>query len=263
MPMKRGRRAWLAACLGAGLIATTAAQAAPKVGPATQAAQAAPSEAMLGTQAEPPPGAAHFAVTTQAAARLGQPVPTARSSVWTLHRSATQIALLKDRFEEVWTRDAQGRLSFERSFHEHGKTASYSAGELETLGVRPDWATLARFIDSDELLGLQLKSRVGQGAKLRLRLEGESGGQKVRVDWMPALQLPALIVRSGAGGPASRIELLAHATTAPADWPQPGVRSANYQRIDAADFGDMPREPVAWMSEAMDIHSGWRRPHLH
>jgi len=243
--------------------------------PRPASAQPPLNEFLLTQGREPQALAAQWAFTIQqttagaaaaaaaAAASPGQARPAARRSVWTLHRSAGQIALLKEQIEEVWQRDAQGRLSFERSFHEHGKTASYSAGELETLGVRPDWATLGRFIDTEELLGLRLVSRSGQGAGLRLRLEGVSGGQALRVDWMPALQLPALIWRHGAGGPEIRIELLAHAPTAPANWPQPGSRSTNYLRIDAADFGDMPREPVAWLSEALDIRGGWRRPHLH
>jgi hypothetical protein len=245
------RRGWvlglLGCCLGArGIAATPAATA---------------TAALLGLDAAPAAQAARYAVTVTP--------PTARGTAgrrradWFFFRSADRIAVLKGAIDETWTRDAQGRIAFERTFHDHAKVTDYSPGELLTLGLQPDWAALATFVDARELAGLQWKARSGHGASLRLRLEGRVGRDSLRVDWLPALQLPALVWRRSPVQGTTRIELLAHAQTAPAQWPQPGQRSANYLHLDAADFGDMDHDPVVRLSEALDVRSGWRQPHAH
>jgi hypothetical protein len=103
-------------------------------------------------------------------------------------------------------------------------------------------------------------SSSGAGATRTLRLQGQHQGAQLRVDWMPALQLPALIERRDKIG-FTRIQLMAQAAIAPAHWPQPGARSADYLRLDAADAGDMGYEAVMRKSEAMDLRAGWRLPH--
>lgn len=217
--------------------------------------------AVLGLDGSAAPLAARYAVTITPPA--GRAAAVLRRADWFFYRDADRIALLKGAIDETWTRDAQGRIAFERSFHEHAKVTDYSPGELLTLGLQPDWAALATFVDARELTGLQLKARSGRGAGLRLRLEGRSAGDTLRVDWLPALQLPALVLRRSPVQGTTRIELRQQAPTPPADWPQPGQRSASYLHLDAADFGDMDYDPVVRLSEALDIRSGWRKPHAH
>jgi hypothetical protein len=235
---------WLAAFSGL-------AQAAERA-PATQAA-AQPKPQGLGLGAPASDLAAKFSVTAIGAAG-------ARS--WYFFRNAQRIAVLKGDIDEVWHRDPQGRISFERVFHTERQAVDYSTGELATLGVQSDWAALATLLDPRELASLKLVSRTGQGAAQTLRLERRRGAEFVRVDWLPALQLPARIDRQNKAG-RTRIELLQHATTAPSAWPQPGQRSADYLHFDAADFGDMDYQPVVRKSEAMDIRAGWRVAHKH
>jgi len=227
----------------------------------TAAAAAAQTATSLAHAAEelPPPLSARFAVTRTTA---GQPAKAQRSE-WFFHRNEEQVALMKGAIDEVWLRDARGRVSFQRVFHEHAKVTDYSSGELATLGIAVDWLAMSTLVGPAERAELKETQRSGSGSALRVRLQGRSGGDNLRVDWLPALQLPALILRSKVGGGTTRIELLTHATTAPANWPQPGVRSANYLHLDAADFGDMDYEPVVRLSEALDVRSGWRKPHAH
>lgn len=206
------------------------------------------------TQAtEPPPLAARFSVST---------TPSASSQTWYFFRDAQRIAVLKGDVDEVWHRDTQGRIRFERVFHPERQAVDYSPGELAALRVEVDWVALGSFIDPQELATLKPVSRNGQGPNSVQRLQGQHGGQTLRVDWLPALQLPALISRHTQAG-HTRITLMHHSTTAPATWPQPGQRSAHYLRFDAADFGDMPYEPVVRKSEAIDIRAGWRAAHNH
>jgi hypothetical protein len=197
---------------------------------------------------EPPPLAAKFSVSINAATPL---------QIWYLFRDAQRIALLKGDIEETWHRDAQGRISFERIFHQAHQAVHYSAGELAALRVDADWAALARFVDPQEFATLKPVARSGQGALARQRLQGQGAGKTLRVDWLPALQLPALIERRAKAG-STRIVLLEQAALAPAAWPRPGQGSADYLGFDAADFGDMPYEPVVRKSEAIDIRAGWR-----
>jgi hypothetical protein len=229
------------------------------------ASPAAPASlaATLRLQAEPAPIAARFRVSVTApAAASGKAAPTRRVD-WTYFRDAQRVALLKNNIDEIWLRDAQGRLSFERVFHDEQRVVDYSAGELATLGVQADWTALSSFVDTRELRWLKVTSRSGRGVDERIRLTGVAGGQTVTLDWLPALQLPARLLRTAPGGGSTLIELVQHATPAPASWPQPGAKSAGYLRLDAADFGDMEYEPVVRLSEALDVRGGWRSAHAH
>jgi hypothetical protein len=238
--------------LGVGLAWATAfagqAQAAPETPAAPQ-----PVPALLRLGAPAADLTAKFSVTASQSA--GQ-------HPWYFFRSAQRIAMLKGDIDEVWHRDAHGRVSFERVFHTDRQAVDYSTGELATLGVQADWAALAGLVDVRELAALKLVSRSGSGARQTLRLQGQLHGDRILVDWLPALQLPARIDRQNKAG-RTRLTLLQHASTAPASWPQPGQRSADYLRFDAADFGDMDHQPVVRKSEAMDIRAGWRVPHKH
>ncbi len=236
------RRAAAAWALAWALTAVGWAQAAATTGPQA-----------LGLNATPPELCAKFSVTATG---------VAAPHTWYFFRNAQRIAVLKGDFDEVWHRDVQGRISFERVFHNERQAVDYSSGELATLGVQAEWAALASMVDPKELATLKLVSRSGSGAQHRLRLEGLHNGERLRVDWLPALQLPLRVERQSKAG-RTRIELLQQANTAPPQWPQPGQASADYLRFDAADFGDMGYQPVVRKSEAMDIRAGWRVTHKH
>jgi hypothetical protein len=202
---------------------------------------------------DPPALSAKFTVSTSK-----HPNPQA----WFFSRDAHQVAWFKGSIDEVWHRDAQGRLSFERVFHAERQVVTYSSGELAALGVQADWAALASLVGAQELASLKQVSSRGTGATRRLRLQGVHAGARWRVDWMPAWQLPALIERRTTAG-FTRIQLIDHAVVAPVQWPKAGAQSADYLRLDAADAGDMGYEAVMRQSEAMDLRAGWRLPHTH
>ena len=244
----------LAAC------SVTAHGAEPGQGPLLEGHGAA-TLAALHLQPDPAPMSARYAVTITPA-RAGRSVPAGQHD-WYFHRDAKQVALLKGNIDEAWHRDERGHLRFERVFHEDARAVDYSTGELMTLNVHADWTALSSFIDPRDLLNLRVQSRTGRGAEQRLRLVGVVGGESWTVDWLPALQLPARLVRSSRERGVIRLELKQQANVAPQHWPRPGVRSADYLRLDAADFGDMDYETVVRKSEALDIRLGWRTAHAH
>jgi hypothetical protein len=187
----------------------------------------------------------------------------ARQNIWYFYRQPQHVILMKGAIDEIWHRDEQGQVSFERIFHDEQRAVDYSAGELTTLGVQAPWSALATFVDARLLSALHVVSRTGQGATERVRLAGVVGGDTLRVDWMPALQLPLRLIRTDRAGAVTDMRLVQHAAQAPADWPKPGQRSSAYLRLDAADFGDMGYETVVRLSEALDVRLGWRQPHSH
>ncbi len=189
------------------------------------------------------PGAAPLAARFQV--RVTPPAGTAtpvREQTWTFIRDARQVALLKGEVDEIWNRDAAGRIGFQRVFHADRQVVDYSPGELATLNVRPDWMVLSCFVDPQE---------------------PAAAGSRQRVGWSRRLDLPLHLERRSADGTLTRIRLVAQFPAAPAVWPLPGERSADYLHLDAADFGDMDYEPVVRKSETLDLRAGWRAPHSH
>lgn len=210
--------------------------------------------------AGPAPLSARFRVRVTGPASAAQP---AVQQVWYFHRSGEQVALLKGAIDEVWRHDSQGHVSFERVFHEAQHTTYYTEGELLTLGVATDWAALSTLVDPQVLAALRVVSRHGTGAAERQVLSGRVAGEAYRIEWSPALQLPVRLARTERDGRRTELRLEQQAAVAPAEWPQAGQRSADYVRLDAADFGDMDYEPVVRQSEALDIRLGWRVAHHH
>ena len=251
----------LALCgTGAALASETAtAPVAARATPTRPGPLATP--AALKLSAHPPALVARFVVTLTP----GRGKPERHSThAWTFLRDAHQVALLKGSIDEIWHRDDQGRLSFERIFHDDQQAVDYGAGELAALGVEADWTALSTFVDPRELTGLRVVSRRGQGREEILSLRGQTRHGSLVLDWQPALQLPKRLVRTEAGGQVTRFELAQAASLEPGpDGPRPGDRSAHYLRFDAADFGDMDYEKVVKKSEALDIRSGWRTAHHH
>jgi hypothetical protein len=173
------------------------------------------------------------------------------------------VAVLKGSVDEVWFRDAQQRVSFERVFHDDARVVDYSTGELATLHVQVDWAALSTFVDPSELAQLKRVSQQGQGKDTRLLLRGRVGQELVTVDWLPALKLPLRLTRQAKDGTTVRMVMLESAPSPRPNWPVIGEKSADYLHLDAADFGDMNYEPVVRKSEALDVRLGWRASHKH
>jgi hypothetical protein len=221
-----------------------------------------PASAPLVTDGEAAPIAARYALTIERAV-AGSSRVKPQPQTWYFYREAQRIALLKGSVDEVWFRDAQQRISFERVFHDDERVVDYSTGELATLHVKVDWAALSTFIDASELAQLKLVSKHGQGRDARWHLRGRVGQDLLDVDWWPALQLPQRLTRQTKGGPTVRMELISSAQTPLPTWPELGVKSAHYLHLDAADFGDMDYDLVVRKSEAIDTRLGWRASHKH
>ena len=186
-----------------------------------------------------------------------------KTHTWYFYRQPQRIALLKGNVDEIWYRDEQQRISFERVCHDDERVVDYSTGELKTLGVTVNWAELSTFVHPEDLRLLKFNSKHGLGDTTLVHLNGVLGQERLAIDWLPALQLPKRITRQDKSGFKVRMELMESAAVAPNTWPHPGAKSAGYLHLDAADFGDMSYDPVVRKSEALDLRLGWRAPHAH
>lgn len=185
----------------------------------------------------------------------------AQQQRWQLTRSNTLITWLKGPgTEELWRRDSSG-IRLERVLRADRHVIDYSAGELRALAVAVDWAALATLFPAAQLGLLKARRAPAAGAKTQ-HWAGRIGGEQVDLLWDPVAQLPLRLARTGANGRVLFERTALHAA-APADWPQAGAGSSDFQRLDAADFGDMAYNPVVRKAEALDARAGWRETHRH
>ena len=199
-----------------------------------------------------PDSAARFRVTWRP--RQGP----AQVQQWQLNRLAQQIGWIKGPgTEEIWRRDASG-IRLARVLRGHQHVIDYSAGELRALNVALDWAELASLFPESGLP--LLKAATHRRPGLPQPFHGRIDGEQVDLLWDPVARLPVRLARSGPRGQVL-FERTAWHATAPADWPQAGAGTDHYQRLDAADFGDMPYHPVVRQAQAHDQRAGWRKVH--
>lgn len=86
------------------------------------------------------PGAS--AASAGPALASSRPVPAG----WSYSRSDGLVRVVKGDIEELWRRESQGQVSFERIFHADQRRVFYSAGELRTMGLELDWARAVEWI---------------------------------------------------------------------------------------------------------------------
>jgi hypothetical protein len=177
-------------------------------------------------------------------------------------RTPQQVAVLKGDVEEVWRCDGPMGVRLERIFHGDRHVAEYAAGELRALNVVPSWLALATMFDEKELSNLKPLGTVRRGSTTLTRYRGTLGAERIEIEWDAATRLPARLVRT-TGKASVRYERLELHATAPTGWPVPAARSADYARIDAADFGDMEYNAFVRKAEARDVRAGWRSAHEH
>lgn len=177
-----------------------------------------------------------------------------RNETWTLHRDARRIALIKAEQEEVWLREPSG-IRLQRLFHVDHKLVDYSAGELRTLGIDAHWAALGTLFD--ETLLTQLKKT---GTR---HYAGRLGSETIALEWDADQRLPLRLSRRSEHGSVLMERLAVVTADAPMRWPHPSPDRSDYDRLDAADFGDMEGDPFVRKVLAQEVRIGWRTEHGH
>ena len=188
------------------------------------------------------------------------PGRAAQVQQWQLQRSATEISWIKGGGrEDIWRRDSSG-IRLLRVLRNDRHLIDYSAGELRTLGVQADWQALGSLLTEADLARLRRLPDAQRGASHHY--QGEPGGEWVDLRWDPVARLPVQLLRRSKTGQVL-YQRLAQRDSHAADWPRAGAGTEDFQRLDAADFGDMGYNPVVRREEARDALAGWRVPHPH
>ena len=267
-PNLKARRKRLGGLLTALLLAPLCSWAQAEV-PRTAAPEVQARTALGDPLAPQPDLAARFRVSFSAEGKPPQ------SQTWQLNRSATEIAWIKGHgngiggtgkgIEEIWRRDRSG-IRLERVLRADRHCVTYSAGELRTLGVNLAWRDLGSLFSEADLAQLKrIPPRPGSQSRLPGAAEhyrGSLANEQVDLVWDPVARLPVHLIRQSETGRVV-YQRLAAWPDAPADWPSPGAGTADFQRLDAADFGDMDYHPVVRQEQARDERAGWRKPHAH
>jgi hypothetical protein len=181
---------------------------------------------------------------------------------WTLSRRADRITFVKGPIEEIWMRDARGEIGLTRIFRDERGIVDYSPGELKALGVQPRWEMMGTLFDEAAIRMLLPRGVSKLAGREVYRFTGKLGADQVDLSWDAKARVPVRLVRSGPAGRAS-FELQATHEVAPGIWPIAGAGSDSFERIDAADFGDMESNPFVRKAQAYDVGLGWRTAHNH
>lgn len=198
--------------------------------------------------------AARYRVTLQTADGKRPP-----AQHWVFIREANRIVIVRPRFDEVWSRDTQGQITLERVFHDARKVVEYTPGELRTLGRYPAWDSLGRVFDPAELHALQRQGTTTIDGQRAQRYVGTLHGEQVELAWLPEEGWPLrLIRRAGKARVVYQLDGLAKGEL-PAGWP-PLRPDTGYARYDAADYGDMEKDPFMMSAQALD---GGHHGHAH
>ena len=195
-------------------------------------------------QAAPPLTASFETVSTETVStRHGTKAQPARER-WTLSREAGRVTYsfgqAAVRRFEVWQRTAtQTRLL--RVFPRERTSVEYTQGQLRALGDNRSWQQLTSLLPKTPAqLGLK---PTGTGTFQQLptqRFEGELGGDRVFVEWLPAQQLPAqLTIKNARLERSVRLRKLVVGQPAP----EADAQAKGFRRIDAADLGDLEHDP--------------------
>jgi hypothetical protein len=164
---------------------------------------------------------------------------------WRLWRSEGRVESREDAgfTGEVWTFERDGRLTgHDRVFHRERRVLEYAPGDLAAVGFVPDRERLLGVVHASSL-GRELAHGGDETwhGLAAARYAGTTGGAEVEVLWLPRLRLPAR-VRRVAGDGEIVLELREVHPLAASPWAHD--EGSRYHRVDFADLGDRPRDPL-------------------
>jgi len=155
-------------------------------------------------------------------------------------------------YTESWQRDARGELEHVRAFPRDGKSVHYTAGDLRTIQLAPDWHALETLLAQKELTSLrQVGTKRGLQNRLARVLTGTLRGQPAKVSWIDEVALPAQLAL-GAGTAKVVISLVSitsceQAACTPVD-------TSALRSLEFADLGDMEYDPFVRRYLARESH---------
>lgn len=183
---------------------------------------------------------------------------TQQNSNWYFWRQAQRTETRDERSNqgEIWTKNNAGQFFYTRLFYNERIALEFVPGDLTATEAAPSWQQLTSLIDPNTLgKDLPLLSKDNSGNTAVEYYSGTVKGVPTEVDWLPALQLPARIVKKLPEGTLS-LSLSECAKEAEfAVKPRTKLELDNLRHIDYTDLGDMEDDPkVQYLEQLMGEH---------
>lgn len=181
------------------------------------------------------------------------------NSSWYLYRDADRVVTVDDdgRTLEIWSRTVDGGVALRRVFHQWRRIIDYTPEELESRGAAPRWEALSSILTEDVRArfepGGDTAPSFGEQAQTLQRRANE---RTTNIVWLPRVALPARIEQSG-DRYTTLLSLVALGDQPSSGWPSVSEADwADYQPIDATDFGDMDTDPFVQEVARIDARAG-------
>jgi hypothetical protein len=142
---------------------------------------------------------------------------------------------------QIWRRDTNGQVSYQRVFHAAKRIIEYYPGDLRALQSYPEWQKLAGIIDPAWLGSFVIaKDEVTILNRQARRYTGQVDGQEFDVLWLEQEQIPARVRRKNKEY-EEVVEL--KEIHSPNESPWPRNETVGYELLDYADLGDKESDP--------------------
>jgi hypothetical protein len=171
-----------------------------------------------------------------------------RSSNWYFWRDANHTETRDElsRQGEIWQLMANQQFFYTRLFFAEKTALDFFPADLAALGNAPVWTQLTTLVDTQQFgKGLVLVSQNKQNPQHPVEYySGVLGGVKTDVTWLPALQLPAQLVKML---PEGQFTLTLKECATPEHLtvkPMSKTDLDNFRHIDYTDLGDMENDPT-------------------
>lgn len=155
---------------------------------------------------------------------------------------------------ELWQRTAMGSIQYRKLYHSDKTAVEYMPADNAANNINFDWLKLSNMLSQQELDTLKVVEKSHVLNRNAERRTGKIDDQTIEMQWLPAEQLPASIIRNDENRTVALrlidITPLSEATQKPV-----AIEDiANYRHIDAVDFGDMENDPFVKKVMAASEH---------
>jgi hypothetical protein len=133
---------------------------------------------------------------------------------WKFWRNQNRIEThnLSDNSGEIWIKSVNGKIEYERVFHDQKQIIDYRDSDLASIGENPNWLAMATLLTPSEALDTNSE-----------------------IIWLSESQIPGLIQRYENGH-----SITTKMVNLKADAP---LKTSDYRHIDFADIGDKESDP--------------------
>lgn len=161
---------------------------------------------------------------------------------WRFWRTAKRVEThnLQDNSGEIWTKSADGKIAYERVFHQQKQVIEYTPGDLRVIGTEFDWSAIATLLSKAMKAVLVEGDREQVLGRPAIHYQSSNPDAPLEITWFDHEQLPALIKRNDHGHTITT-RVIGIYPLAESPWPY--NRAANYRYTDFADIGDKESDP--------------------